>query len=50
MRKLICILILFCFKITTAQKTNYTAAINTATTKIEQRVIEWRHDIHQNPE
>jgi len=50
MRKLICILILFCFKITTAQKTNYSAAINTATTKIEQKVIEWRHDIHQNPE
>ena len=50
MRKLICMLILFCFKITTAQKNNYSAAINTATTKIEQKVIEWRHDIHQNPE
>ena len=50
MRKLICILFLFCFKITTAQKTNYTSVINTASTKIEQKVIEWRHDIHQNPE
>ena len=50
MRKLICMLLLFCFKITTAQKNNYSAAINTASTKIEQKVIEWRHDIHQNPE
>ncbi len=50
MRKLICILILFCFKISIAQKGNYSAAINTATTKIEQKVIDWRHDIHQNPE
>lgn len=33
-----------------AQKTNYSSAINTASTKIEQKVIEWRHDLHQHPE
>jgi amidohydrolase len=33
-----------------AQKANYSTVINTATTKIEQKVIAWRHDIHQNPE
>lgn len=33
-----------------AQKANYSAAINSATTKIEQKVIAWRHDIHENPE
>ncbi len=42
-------LLLICNSIL-AQKTNYTVAINTATTEIEQKVIEWRHDIHQNPE
>jgi amidohydrolase len=42
-------LLLICNSII-AQKTNYTTAINTATTKIEPKVIEWRHDIHQNPE
>lgn len=42
-------LLLFCNSIL-AQKTNYTAAINNAITKIEPKVIEWRHDIHQNPE
>jgi amidohydrolase len=42
-------LLLICNSII-AQKTNYTTVINTATTKIEPKVIEWRHDIHQNPE
>lgn len=42
-------LLLICNSII-AQKTNYTTVINTATTKIEPKVIEWRRDIHQNPE
>ncbi|NCU04849.1 MAG: amidohydrolase [Chitinophagaceae bacterium] len=33
-----------------AQKTTQRTAINNAIAKIEQKVIEWRHDFHQNPE
>ena len=33
-----------------AQNKNYAPAISSATDKIEQKVIDWRHDIHQNPE
>ena len=33
-----------------AQNKNYATAISTAANKIEQKVIAWRHDIHQNPE
>jgi hypothetical protein len=33
-----------------AQKDNYRAAISAAADNIEQKVIAWRHDIHQNPE
>ena len=44
------ILLLFCFEITTAQKTNYDALIKSSVDKIEQKVIGWRHDFHQNPE
>jgi hypothetical protein len=29
---------------------NHSEAVNKAAYKIEQKVIEWRHDIHQNPE
>jgi amidohydrolase len=50
MKKTIIIAFLFCFKIGVAQKNNYNAVIKTASDKIEQKVIEWRHDFHQNPE
>lgn len=33
-----------------AQKSNYSALIAKSADKIEQKVIAWRHDIHQNPE
>lgn len=32
------------------QKTNYSELIFKSADKIEQKVIAWRHDIHQNPE
>ena len=50
MKKTIFIALLFCFKIATAQKSDYNAVIKTSANKIEQQVIGWRHDIHQNPE
>src|ERR1039457_845311 len=50
MNKTIIIVLLFCFKIATAQKSDYSAVIKTSADKIEQQVIAWRHDIHQNPE
>ncbi len=49
----ICIAILFLASaghLATAQSNPYTASINTAADKIEQKVINWRHDFHQNPE
>ena len=33
-----------------AQKTTQRTALNNAIAKIEQKVIEWRHDFHHNPE
>lgn len=33
-----------------AQKSNYSELIAKSADKIEQKVIDWRHDIHQNPE
>lgn len=50
MKKLCCVLCLFCFKISIAQKSNYSAAIAIAADKIESKVIDWRHDIHEHPE
>ena len=50
MKKTILIALLFCFEITIAQKPGYDAVIRTSTDKIEQKVIDWRHDFHQNPE
>ena len=50
MKKTIIIALLFCFKIALAQKNNYDALIKTSADKIEQKVIAWRHDFHQNPE
>jgi amidohydrolase len=50
MKKTIFIAMLFCFKIAAAQKSNFDALIRTSADKIEQKVIDWRHDFHQNPE
>jgi amidohydrolase len=50
MRNLFLIAFLIICNNIAAQKTNYQTAIHTATAKIETKVIEWRHDIHQNPE
>jgi amidohydrolase len=50
MKKQLSIALLFCFNLAIAQKNNYSAAISTASDKIEQKVINWRHDIHENPE
>lgn len=49
MKKTIFIALLFWFKIAAAQS-NYDALIKTSADKIEQKVINWRHDFHQNPE
>lgn len=37
-------------QIATAQKSNYQALISANSDKIEEKVIDWRHDFHQNPE
>ena len=44
------IAILFYSQIGTAQKGNYQTIISSNADKIEQKVIDWRHDFHQNPE
>lgn len=36
--------------IASAQKTNYATTISAAADKIESKVIDWRHDIHEHPE
>ncbi len=36
--------------ITFAQTKDHSAAVSKAADQIEQKVIDWRHDIHQNPE
>jgi amidohydrolase len=50
MKKTIFIALLFCMKIAVSQNVNYSAAVKIAADKIEQKVIDWRHDFHQNPE
>jgi len=50
MKKIFFIALLFYFKIAAAQKSNYEVLIRTSADKIEQKVIDWRHDFHQNPE
>jgi amidohydrolase len=50
MQKVFLLLFLLNTRSIIAQKTNHSSSINTASTKIEQKVIEWRHDLHQNPE
>ena len=50
MKKIILIAFLFSFQIAFAQKNSRTEIIRTAADKIEQKVIDWRHDFHQHPE
>ncbi|HRH34958.1 MAG TPA: amidohydrolase [Catalimonadaceae bacterium] len=38
------------FSTTTMAQKSQTELINSAAEKVEKKVIEWRHDIHQNPE
>ena len=44
------IALLFSYQIATAQKGDHQAVISANAAKIEQKVIDWRHDFHQNPE
>jgi len=50
MKKSLLILLLLSFKLSLAQKNNYNEIISKKADLIEQKVIEWRHDFHQNPE
>jgi len=50
MKKFILITLVLYGNILLAQKNNHRLAISSAADKIEKKVIEWRHDIHQNPE
>jgi amidohydrolase len=48
---LLCIALIHLFSFPLlAQKSNYSDLINHKASQIEQKVINWRHDIHQNPE
>jgi amidohydrolase len=42
--------LLLSIQIVSAQKNNYQALISANADKIEQQVINWRHDFHQHPE
>jgi amidohydrolase len=44
------ITLLLCFEIISGQKGNFQSVISANADKIEQKVIAWRHDFHQNPE
>lgn len=50
MKKMVLISLLFCFKIGICQTTKHSAAIKSSAEKIEQKVIDWQHKKHQNPE
>jgi len=50
MKKMIFSALLLSCNVVIAQKNNYRNAISAGFDKIERKVIEWRHDIHQNPE
>lgn len=50
MRHLFLLLFLATLQNSFAQKTKNNTAINNVIAKIEQKVIEWRHDFHQYPE
>lgn len=50
MKNLFFPLLFLCSNLSFAQKSNYTQIIRANADKIEQKVIEWRHDIHEHPE
>ena len=50
MKKIILITLVLSCNNLLAQKNNHRIAISSAAEKIEKKVIEWRHDIHQHPE
>jgi amidohydrolase len=50
MKKLFLILLLFCTENIVAQNSPTRMKIEAAATKINQKVIDWRRDFHQNPE
>lgn len=50
MKRTIFITLLLCFKLATSQTNDHSAEIKASADRIEQKVIDWRHDIHQNPE
>lgn len=50
MKKSILLLLLLGFQLATAQKSNYSELLTKKANMIEQKVIDWRHDFHQNPE
>ena len=43
-------LLLLCATFATAQNKDYSEAVSKKADQMEQKVIDWRHDIHQNPE
>ena len=50
MKKIIFIALICSFQIAAAQKNDYSNIIQVSADKIEQKIIAWRHDFHQNPE
>ncbi len=50
MKKIIFIALVLCVSLASAQKNNYSEIIDKKADVIDQQVINWRHDIHQNPE
>ncbi len=50
MKRTILFYLLICFQIAAAQKPNYDVVVKTSAGKLEQKVIDWRRDFHQNPE
>lgn len=50
MKKIFFIILLLPCSIAFGQKGDYRKAISTHADKIEKKVIQWREDIHQNPE
>ena len=50
MKKIILFTLIVSFQTAAAQNNNSTPGVSMAITKIEQKVIDWRHDIHEHPE
>lgn len=50
MKKIIFMALVIYTSLASAQKNNYSEIIDKKADEIEQKVIGWRHDIHQNPE